>query len=51
MVAAIALTLIETAKLTGVDPQGWLTDVLGRVGEHLPACGGDGCRRTTNSIH
>ena len=32
--AAIAYTLIETAKLNGVDPQGWLTDVLGRIAEH-----------------
>ncbi len=27
--AAIAYTLIETAKLNGVDPQGWLTVALG----------------------
>ena len=32
--AAIAYTLIETAKLNGVDPQGWLTDVLGRIADH-----------------
>ena len=32
--AAIALTLIETAKLNKVDPQAWLTDVLGRIAEH-----------------
>ena len=31
---AIAFTLIETAKLNGVDPQAWLTDVLGRIAEH-----------------
>ena len=31
---AIALTLIETAKLNGVDPQAWLTDVLGRIADH-----------------
>ena len=31
---AIAYTLIETAKLNGVDPQAWLTDVLGRISEH-----------------
>jgi len=31
---AIAYTLIETAKLNGVDPQAWLTDVLGRIAEH-----------------
>jgi transposase len=28
---AIAFTLIETAKLNGVDPQAWLTDVLRRI--------------------
>lgn len=27
---AIAMTLIQTAKLNGVDPQAWLTDVLER---------------------
>ena len=32
--AAIAYTLIETAKLNGVDPQAWLTDVLGRISEY-----------------
>ena len=32
--AAIAYTLIETAKLSGVDPQAWLTDVLGRIADH-----------------
>lgn len=32
--AAIAYTLIETAKLNGVDPQAWLTDVLGRIANH-----------------
>ncbi|MFQ5566796.1 MAG: IS66 family transposase [Paracoccaceae bacterium] len=32
--AAIAYTLVETAKLNGVDPQAWLTDVLGRIAEH-----------------
>jgi hypothetical protein len=32
--AAIAYTLIETAKLNGVDPQAWLTDVLGRIAGH-----------------
>jgi IS66 C-terminal element len=29
--AAIAYTLIETAKLNGVDPQAWLTDTLARI--------------------
>ena len=28
--AAIAYTLIETAKLNGINPQAWLTDVLTR---------------------
>jgi hypothetical protein len=29
--AAIACTPVETAKLNGVDPLGWLTHVLGRM--------------------
>jgi len=33
-VAAIVHTLIETAKLNGVDPQSWLTDILGRIADH-----------------
>ncbi len=32
--AAIAYSLIQTAKLNGVDPQAWLTDVLGRIADH-----------------
>jgi hypothetical protein len=28
---AIACTLIETAKLNGVDPQAWLADTLARI--------------------
>ncbi len=31
--AAAAYTLIETAKLNGIDPQAWLTDVLTRIAE------------------
>ncbi len=31
---AIAFTLIETAKLNGVDPQAWLIDVLSRIADH-----------------
>ena len=31
--AAIAYTLIETAKLNGVDPQAWLTDVLANIAD------------------
>ena len=31
---AIAFTLIETAKLNGVDPQAWLTWVLERVADY-----------------
>ena len=32
--AAIAYTLIQTAKLNGVDPQAWLTEVLSRIADH-----------------
>ncbi len=32
--AAIAYTLIETAKLNGIDLQAWLTDVLARIADH-----------------
>ena len=32
--AAIAYTLSETAKLNAVDPQAWLTDVLGWIADH-----------------
>ena len=32
--AAIAYTLIETAKLNSVNPQAWLTDILGRITDH-----------------
>ena len=32
--AAVAYTLIETAKLNGVDLQAWLSDVLGRIADH-----------------
>ena len=32
--AAIAYILIETAKLNGVNPQAWLTDVLSRIADH-----------------
>jgi hypothetical protein len=36
--AAIAYTLIQTAKLNGVDPQAWLTSVLGRIADHKYKC-------------
>jgi transposase len=32
--AAIAYTLIETARLNGVDPQAWLTYVLVYIADH-----------------
>lgn len=32
--AAIVYTLIETAKLNGIEPFAYLRDVLGRIGEH-----------------
>ena len=27
-------TLIETARLNGVDPEAWLVDVIGRIADH-----------------
>ena len=33
---AIAYTLIETAKLNGVDPQAWLTQPLERIANGWP---------------
>ncbi len=32
--AALAYTLIESAKLNGIDPQAWLTEVLSRIADH-----------------
>jgi transposase len=32
--AAIMYTLIQTAKLNGVDPNAWLADVLARIADH-----------------
>jgi hypothetical protein len=32
--AVAMFTLIETAKLNGIDPQAWLTDVLTRINDH-----------------
>jgi hypothetical protein len=32
--AAIMYTLIQSAKLNGVDPQAWLADVLARINDH-----------------
>jgi transposase len=32
--AAIAYTLIETAKLNAVDPQDWLADTLARIPDY-----------------
>lgn len=31
---AIAYTLIDTTKLNRIDPQAWLTDILGHVSGH-----------------
>ena len=36
--AAIAYTLIETAKMNGVDPEAWLTWVLERLPDHKINC-------------
>jgi transposase len=32
--AAVMFTLIQTAKLNGIDPQAWLADVLARINDH-----------------
>jgi transposase len=32
--AAVMFTLIQTAKLNGVDPRAWLADVLARIADH-----------------
>ncbi len=32
--AACIYTLVETAKMTGINPQAYLTDILGRIAEH-----------------
>jgi hypothetical protein len=32
--AAAMFTLVETAKLNGIDPQAWLADVLRRIADH-----------------
>ncbi|MCP5076415.1 MAG: transposase domain-containing protein [Rhodobacteraceae bacterium] len=32
--AVVAYSLTETAKLNSIDPQAWLTDVLGRIADH-----------------
>jgi len=32
--AAVAYTLIETAKLNGIDPQSWLGDTLARIPDY-----------------
>ena len=32
--AATMYTLIETARLNGVDPEAWLVDVIGRIADH-----------------
>jgi len=35
--AALIYTLIVTARMNDVDPQAWLTDVLGRIAGHPTA--------------
>jgi transposase len=36
--AAVMYTLIETAKLNGVDPEAWLADALARIADHPVHC-------------
>jgi len=33
-IIADAMTVIETAKLSGVEPEAYLTDVIARIGAH-----------------
>jgi hypothetical protein len=44
--AAIAYTLIETAKLNGVYPQAWITDAIRKASMH-----GQGTNCLTNWFH
>jgi transposase len=34
LTAAVLYTLIQSARLGGVDPQAWLADVLTRIADH-----------------
>ncbi len=34
-ILARAMTLIESAKLSGLDPQAYLADVLARINDHI----------------
>src|SRR5262249_35977870 len=50
--AAVMYTMIQTAKLNGVDPQSWLADVLERIADHkvtdlAPSCRGIGLMPST----
>jgi hypothetical protein len=36
--AAVLYTLLETAKLNGLDPEAYLRDVLSRIAEHPINC-------------
>jgi transposase len=33
--AACVYTIVETAKMCGINPQAYLADVLGRIADHL----------------
>jgi hypothetical protein len=44
--AAAMYSLLETAKLNGVNPQEWLANVLDRVGD-IPSTGSMNCCRGT----
>ncbi len=56
--AAAVYTLIETAKLNGIDPQAWLADVIGRIFDHpakrlgqvLPLALEDGGQSSSRSL-
>ena len=52
--AAIAYTLVETARMNGVDPEAWLTWVLERIADHRStpstnSCCGTGSPNTSKT--
>jgi hypothetical protein len=47
--AAIAYTLIETAKLNGIDPHAWLAETLARIPDHKITGSTKFCRGTPDS--
>jgi len=48
--AADMYSLLETAKLNGVNPQDWLTDVLDRIGEGIRSASSTSCCRGSGQL-